>query len=234
MKYCIHSEYLTEHERLVLIEQGYRTVALPKSVSLTCAVCDHPDLSLFLLDGCAFTTEEHADYLKERIPSLPLHIIKTDRQGSYPSDAALCVLTVGKRAFYNKECIPDTVLYALRARDYSLHEVKQGYAACTVLALDGAHAVTADVGMARALERAGIEVLTIENSDILLPPYPYGFIGGACGVVGNTVYTMGNLATHRCGREILAFIERIGMRTVSLSGGLLRDRGRLLFFEDDL
>ncbi len=234
MKYCIHSVHLSVGERLVLHQEGYRTVALPKSAYLNSAVCDHPDLSLFLLDGCAFTTDEHAAYLKKHIPSLPISVIRTERRGTYPSDAALCVLTVGKRAFYNKECIPDAVLCALRERDYSLHEVKQGYAACTVLALDDSHAVTADIGMARSLERAGVEVLIIENGGILLPPYPYGFIGGACGVAGNTVYTMGNLVTHRSAKDILALIGRLGIRAVSLSDTPLYDRGRLLFFEDNL
>ena len=234
MRYCIHSEQLTDTERQALATHGMTSVALPRSRVLSRPVCDHPDLSLFLCDGIGYTTGEHAVFLKERIPSLPLFITSSTRGTTYPEEAALCILTVGHHAFFRAKSTPSDVLHALEARGYLLHGVRQGYAACTVMPLDPTHAITADLGMARAMEAAGIEVLTIGSGGILLPPYPYGFIGGVGGVCDRTLYTLGRLDRHPDASRIYDLIGRLGMRAVSLSDGMLRDCGRLLFFEDDL
>ena len=89
--------------------------------------------------------------------------------------------------------------------------------------------ITADVGISRALSEVGINVLLITPGHISLPPYEYGFIGGASGVDGKTVYFLGDIMTHPDGKKITEFIENLGMKAVSLDSGELQDMGGIVF-----
>ena len=114
--------------------------------------------------------------------------------------------------------------------------VKQGYPACTVLALGSRLAITADKGMAHALSKNGIRTLIIEESEkIALPPYKNGFIGGAAGILGNTVYFIGNLFSHPSGEKIRDTLKNAGYEAVSLdsSEDSLFDLGGMILINTD-
>ena len=83
--------------------------------------------------------------------------------------------------------------------------------------------------MAQALSKLGINVTVISNADISLPPYEYGFIGGASGVFGDTVYFLGNPDLHRDGEKIRAAITGAGYKLCALSDEPLYDYGTLIF-----
>ena len=79
------------------------------------------------------------------------------------------------------------------------------------------------------LTKHGIRVTLIENGDVLLPPYEYGFIGGASGVFGDTVYFLGDVTKHRSYEKIRKACEGEGKDVVSLSDEGLIDLGRIIF-----
>ena len=83
--------------------------------------------------------------------------------------------------------------------------------------------------MAKALCAEGIGVSVIQNGAIQLPPYEYGFIGGAAGVADGCVYFLGDPMEHPSGKEILSAVEESGLRAVSLMDGPLLDLGRIIF-----
>ena len=95
----------------------------------------------------------------------------------------------------------------------------------------GNNAITGDEGMARALTSVGIKVTLISNGDISLPPYDYGFIGGTAGVLGNTVYFLGNPMLYRDGDKIVKAITEAGYKFEALSDEPLSDLGRIIFIE---
>ena len=64
---------------------------------------------------------------------------------------------------------------------------------------------------------------------ISLPPYEYGFIGGASGECREEIYFCGDVKTHPSSREILEFIDKHGKKAISLSDGELLDIGSILF-----
>ena len=78
---------------------------------------------------------------------------------------------------------------------------------------------------------AGINVTLIENGDIQLYPYEYGFIGGAAGVYKNEVYFLGDPATHRDSKKIHDAIINEGFIPIALSDEPLTDLGRILFID---
>jgi hypothetical protein len=85
------------------------------------------------------------------------------------------------------------------------------------------------MGIANKLRNLGVNVLLIEPGHISLPPYEYGFIGGASGVCGDKVYFLGNIKLHPDGERMEKFIRDAGLIPVNLSDEPLVDLGGLMF-----
>ena len=111
----------------------------------------------------------------------------------------------------------------------TLLNVNQSYPNCSILKIDEQSAVTSDRGLYKALCENGIDTLLIEEGHISLPPYEYGFIGGASGVYGDKVMFFGNIDLHPDGEKIRKFIQEKGKRCISLSDAPLRDLGGMIF-----
>ena len=149
----------------------------------------------------------------------------------YPHDVGLNALRMGKKLFLRTASASETLLAAARKNGLEIIDVKQGYPACTVLKLSDSAAITSDRGMAAILEKHGTRVTLIEPGDVSLPPYDYGFIGGAGEVDGARLFLFGDPATHPDYRKILDAANAEGLSIVPLSSGLLRDLGGILFIE---
>jgi hypothetical protein len=113
---------------------------------------------------------------------------------------------------------------------FEIINVNQGYPACTVLKLSDSLAITADMGMKKALEKNGIEVYLIENGEISLPPYKYGFIGGCAGIHEDKIYFLGDPSLHPSYEIIKTGASKAGLEIVSLSDEKLSDLGGIMFF----
>lgn len=223
-----------------LRDMGFHTVAMPRCPRLGEAVASHPDM-LTLLVGDTLLTEgsylaeaaETFAEIKRLLPRLNIREVARSFSREYPSDCLLNSLTIGNNLFCREESIAHEVKELASEVGLTLIEVRQGYPACTVLALDEHHAVTADRGMAKALKSAGIQVLVTEDGGIELPPYEFGFIGGACGVYNKKVYFIGDISTHPQGQEIQNFCFEAGFEAVCLSSGRLTDLGRIIFIDSE-
>jgi len=71
-------------------------------------------------------------------------------------------------------------------------------------------------------------VLRVRPGHIALPGYPHGFIGGAGGRIGGTVYFTGSLANHPDRDAIERFIAARGLTTAYLGSGISVDIGSIL------
>ena len=91
--------------------------------------------------------------------------------------------------------------------------------------------ICADRGLERSFSANGIDVALIENGGIALPPYEYGFIGGATGVFGNKVYFIGDYKRHPSAEIIENALSSEGYTPISLSDEPLFDLGGLIFLE---
>ena len=240
MTLALIDERMSLAARTALEKCGFHTLPVPASPRLPEATRSHPDMLLFRLGNEIFTEEryliENESFFKELlslVPWLKIITISESLSAQYPFDCVLNLLAMGDRLYLKIDSVSHTILSAAERVGLRMLAVKQGYPACTVLALGNSHAITADRGMARALAADGVEVLEIRNEGILLPPYDYGFIGGAAGVYGNKVYFIGDCATHPDGKSIHAFIEAAGYTVVSLDCGKLRDLGRIIFIDTE-
>ena len=136
---------------------------------------------------------------------------------------------MGDKLFCKADSFSAEIISEASTLEIKTVPVKQGYPACTALKISENAAITADKGMAKALRCEGISVLEIENGSISLPPYEYGFIGGAGEAHGDKVYFFGDIHTHPEGDRLVSFIEENGKTANSLSDGKLCDLGGMIF-----
>ena len=89
--------------------------------------------------------------------------------------------------------------------------------------------ITADPSIASAARGQGLDVLRIAPGHIRLDGYPYGFIGGCCGLVSErSLYVFGSFAAHPDGARIQAFLDKHGVTAVFAAAQPLSDYGSLL------
>ena len=106
--------------------------------------------------------------------------------------------------------------------------MKQGYACCSIVPVDEDSIITADRGIARAAEAAGIKVLTVEAGHVELPGYDTGFLGGTSGRVGDEILFNGDLSSHPDFEAIKDFIGSRGLKIKYFEGYPLRDIGSII------
>ena len=229
---------ITEKMRRSLMLRGFSIIELPPFLSLGEAVRSHPDTLIFRVGECVVSSAEYAEAapfvftdLRDRVKSLKITFSDDTLSSAYPSDCAYNALVIGESVFCRTGSISHAVLHLAKSQGKTIVDVKQGYPACSTLALGDNAAITADKGMAKAMREHGIRVYEIEQGNIALPPHEYGFIGGACGVFRDKVYFFGNYKSHPS-RDILErAMDSENFSPVSLSDEPLMDLGGILFFD---
>ncbi len=218
--------------------QGYTVLILPTHPRLASPVADHPDTLVFRHRNTLITSKSYRDFAADlfdtlllRHPSLSILCDPSDLSSPYPLDVRFNAVTIGNYLFGHPDHLSDALLAYARENGLTLCPVAQGYAGCSSAVLDGV-LCSADLGILRAAERVGVKTLPIEAGGVSLPPYPYGFFGGAVAVTDDTVYTCGALETHPDAARIKVSITASGRRIVSLFDGALLDLGGLLLFDE--
>ena len=231
MKILIVDNRIPEECERSLIKEGFFLVKLPADPSLNEAVASHPDTALFYADGEMITTADYCDAaayifsdIRELRPEVKISFTADARGDKYPHDCIMNALVIGDKIFCKTDTVSGAIKDFAERRGYCLIHTNQGYPACSVLAF-GESAITADRGLAEVLTQNGIKVTIIGAGGISLPPYEYGFIGGASGVVDNKVYFFGDITRHPYCEKICQAIRGEGYIPVSLSKGELRDIG---------
>ncbi len=213
-------------------------VFLPPDPTIAEPVAYHPDM-LFAVVGDVLVTHamyyEGAQAAVDEICALggfTLRLSHMARGRAYPADVGFNALVYGKYLVANVKHLSLEVLALSDDEGMETIHVKQGYSACTVLAVPEVNlAATADAGAAKALAGVGVDVVGIPTDvGIALPGYDCGFIGGCTGVWGGTVFFSGDPKLH-CGLAVLlnSLTER-GVETVVLSKNRLTDRGGVRVF----
>lgn len=228
------SEGIAALERL-----SNRVITLPPLKSMPSAIASHPDSLLCKIEDTIICSSELCDIapyiftdLREYHPHLSLSFTSDEPGETYPRDAYFNALVIGDKMFANTKNVSSTVTEKALAYGKKIIHTAQGYPACATLALPTGQAITADRGLAGVLRQNGIEVLEIECAHISLLPYEYGFIGGACGVIGKNVYFFGELESHPDAMRIRAFLANAGYSLRSLFAGGLIDLGGMTVIED--
>ncbi len=231
MKYAVLSSKAPKKCVEGLSSLGYTVLPLPPFDRLAAPVCTHADLLFFSYKETIVTHKEYYECAREVFDTLcsecgfSLVLTDDDIHPEYPNDVAFNAIALGGMLYSNTPYTSDAVAELF----FDKVKVKQGYAACSTLALSDGCVITADRSLARAYAKNGVEVTLISSGSISLPPYDSGFIGGASGVDGDTVCFAGNVDTHADADKIKSAIQKNGMKYISLSDEPLSDVGGIKF-----
>ena len=231
MNPCVIIDPRLNEECIINLEyHGFSVIAVPLTDLVAEPVAGHPDMQLFVHEKNLFV---HPDIDKQFIKSIEKYInviqCTTKLKKNYPYDIPYNIALVGNFAIHKKGCTDRVIQDYLLSKGVELVDTKQGYAKCSTLIVDNNSIITSDRSIYNAAGCVGIDTLLISNNFIDLPGYDYGFIGGACGVYGDTIYITGSIDHHPNKNEIESFIESRNMRLKILSSKRIMDVGSLFF-----
>ena len=231
MSIILVDERISEATERSLYKLGVRPIRLPKDPWLGEAVASHPDTLIFHHERTIITTADYCDVaayifsdIREMTGDVKISFTADVRGRKYPEDCMMNALVIEDKIFCNKNHISKAIIEYADENGLNIIHTNQGYPACTTLAF-GNNAITADLGMAKAMKNEGVNVLEISRGHISLPPHEYGFIGGASVVIGRRVCFYGNIIRHPDGKAITDFIRNNGFEPISLSNESLVDFG---------
>lgn len=226
---------IPDEQLRTLMVRGFKVIAMPPCPTLSAPVASHPDMLIARVGGEMVTTAAYCELAGAEISEIfditrvKFHFTADEHSETYPADVIFNSLVMGDKLFARLDALSPYLARLAEEKGLKLIDVKQGYPACTVLKLSDEAAITADRGMAEALARSGVRVYIIENGGIMLPPYEYGFIGGAGGVCQGVVYFLGDARLHPSWSVIENALEKEGLRAVMLGSGSLFDLGGIIF-----
>ena len=221
-----------------LMKNGFTVIEIPPARDLPTPIAAHPDslmtkigetliLSADYYDDAAYVLSD----IREYAPHIKIKLASEAYCKEYPYDAVFNALKIGNRLFCKQDTVSEGIKDEAKERGLEIISVKQGYPHCSVLAIDENTALTADEGMAIEMEKHGVKVYRISPGHIALPPYEYGFIGGACGVFGKKIYFFGDYRSHPSSAVFEKMAEDTGFMLVSLDTCELRDLGGIVFLD---
>ena len=227
---------LPEHCRTELIARGFSVVPLPRFSALDPRVASHPDMLILPLGNRLFVHQNYYTEARREIEqilcasSLTPTVIHDTIGMAYPHDVALNLAVVGHHILGRRGSISPAVLDYVAQKDFSVINVKQGYAKCATVILGDKAIITADPTIEKAGRALSLSVLRIREGHVSLDGYDHGFLGGASGVCEKTVFFCGDIMHHPDGKNITEFCHSQGFEAVSLSSEPLYDVGTLFFF----
>ena len=233
MKYAVISSSAPKKCIEGLRSLGYTVLPLPPFDRLSEPVNTHADMLFFSYNDIIVTHRDYYRAARDVFDTLSsecgirLVLSDCDVRPKYPQDVAFNAIALGGILYSNT---PHTSAEICEMFPKKV-KVKQGYAACSTLALSDKCVITADTSLAREYEANGIDVTIIKSGSISLPPYDCGFIGGASGVDGDTVFFTGDIDTHTDAEIIKSTLSLQKMKYISLSDEPLSDVGGIKFFE---
>ncbi len=217
-----------------LLRLGFELVLLPPLPDLSPPIASHTDLLVLPIGKTILTHARYATIAERELSRIAEHgykieVCNTAIGDTYPRDVALCACVTDKYLICNvKHTAPEAIALA-QAAGLKLVGVSQGYAKCSCAVLSDGAIITADAGIYNAICSSGGDALLISAGHIFLPPYKYGFIGGASGLCADTLFFAGSIETHPDCRQIVDFCSHHKTRVYSLSDDGLFDVGSMIF-----
>ncbi|WP_130864351.1 DUF6873 family GME fold protein [Bacilliculturomica massiliensis] len=149
----------------------------------------------------------------------------------YPLNTGFCGVQLGEFFVHNLRFTAPEVRSEVKRLGLTEINVRQGYTKCGLVVVNGGRkpaVITSDRGLEKALAPYPIDVLTVSTGHVLLPGFPYGFLGGASGLLGHTVLFHGDLSAHPDFHRICAFIRARDRTPLWFPGLPLSDIGSII------
>lgn len=209
--------YISETANTLLIEelrsQGHNIRTVKLSDITYAPVSSHPDIYM-----CSMGLNN------------PVFFGEPSKIGAkYPANIIYNAACTGRFFIHNLTYTDISLLKA--ASGMELIDVPQGYTKCNTLIVDENSIITSDEGIAKACSYK-MNVCLINKGHIKLQGFNYGFIGGASGRIGNTIYFNGDLSSHPDYKKITDFIKARDLDIKYFSEYPLEDIGSIIIIPD--
>ncbi len=224
-KIILCAQTLDEKIKYALGEYADSVISMPAWDNIPGGIGYHPDMLGFAFGEKLWLNEEYYRANRSFFDALGADIRPCpEPYGKYPDDVRFNAFVLNG-ALVGREA---SLAASLKSEFVRIRNVRQGYAKCSS-AVFGNNVITADGGIASAVEELGGDVLHIEPGSVKLPGYDYGFIGGALACVSDdTLMAFGNIEFHPRGSKITAFAADKGYKILSFAGEELCDHGGIL------
>ncbi len=157
-----------------------------------------------------------------------IHFFSKKESAVYPSDVVANLCQLDSICLCNMDYADPSIIENLRLNNKRIVPVSQGYTRCSVCIVDHSSIITADPGISKKANEAGLDVLRISPGHVRLPGYQYGFIGGATFKIGrNKLCFTGTLDDFPPDeiKSILSFLDVRNIQPVFLTNLPLFDIG---------
>lgn len=230
MKYALCDERISDELISILKEHEITPVLLPPYSMLSEPVASHPDMLCFYYLNTLYTYGGYYYGNKKLFDILPcnIKIVSNEPKEDYPNDISLNAFHMGNILYGKLDCIAKEISDLFPNKVY----LKQGYSKCSSCILNSKALITADKSIRNAAEKNGIDVLAIQNGDIALNGYNYGFIGGASAMLSkNELLFFGDITKHRDHGKIIEFLKKYNINPVFAKSHSLYDYGGIIIIE---
>lgn len=213
-----------------LKNKGYDLIEIGKTGAVYDAVDSHSDIYLCRLGDGLIIAPEQLSLIGEELQHRQVKFtVGTSRLGfRYPENVKYNAVQLGNHLIHNTKHTDRTILDKADELGLRLLHVNQGYTKCNLVPVGENEAITSDEGLAAAMNRHGIEVLLISTGHVALPGFPYGFLGGASGRIGDEILFNGNLSAHPEFEKIEEFIRGKDLKPVWFENYPLEDIGSVI------
>ena len=219
-----------------LLDYADLLLPLPPHPSLPYPVASHPDMLLWQYGKTIVTYEDYLLVAKDTftvLENMGYKILTASQSPTdkYPFDVRLNCAVVGRNVICNEKYADSVVLDTVHREQLTLIHANQGYAKCSTLPISENALITADVSIYNAAKKFSVDTLLITQGNVRLDGYDTGFIGGATGVLNDSVFFCGNVSLHPDGNGIEKFCSLYNKNVICLSSEALYDYGTIFFFE---
>lgn len=225
-------DFRADNETVSNIENiGLKVIPTVKIENLYDAVATHADMQIHYLGNNKFiTAPESFEHYKKYMPSDIILIRGSMGIGSeFPYDIRYNATSLGEFLICKIDYTAEEILKEYIKQNKKVLNVKQGYSKCNCCVVNDNSIITSDSGIAEIAIQNGIDVLKIEQGNIKLRGFEYGFIGGATGLINDSLLVFnGDLHSHPNYKEIKKFCKMRGVDILSLKSGALVDIGTII------
>lgn len=147
----------------------------------------------------------------------------------YPNDVALNAALIKDKLICNTRSVDERIKDFCINNGIEIIHTNQGYARCNLCFVSENAVITEDNGLAYLLKNYQFDVLNISPGYFALSNSHYGFIGGACAKLSDSImYFSGDLSSHPEYELISDFLNKYNVKPVFNSARPLRDFGGIV------
>lgn len=191
----------------------------------------HADLTVNYLGNGNFLLDKSQKSLSEKLKLLGYNVefINKSVKDGYPYDSALNATLTADTVICNYIITADELKDFINKNNYNIVSTNQGYSKCSVCAVTNNAFITDDESIYKELKKQKYDVLYVKKGSIALDGFNYGFIGGCCGKLSDSIIAFcGDISRHSDYDSIKAFVKNYNIELLSLGKNIPVDIGSII------